>query len=92
MFADHVVPFVFESIPVRGEIIHLSRSWRRMLRDHDYAPVIRETLGHAAAATGLIAQSLKFDGNCIKIIEKYRQRSIKKDKRHMQHRFSLVGG
>jgi molecular chaperone Hsp33 len=62
MFADHVVPFVFESIPVRGEIIHLSRAWRRMLRDHDYVPVIRETLGHAAAATGLIAQSLKFDG------------------------------
>lgn len=62
MFADHVVPFVFESIPVRGEIIHLSRSWRRMLRDHDYEPLIRETLGHAAAATGLIAQSLKFDG------------------------------
>ena len=62
MFADHVVPFVFESIPVRGEIIHLARSWRRMLRDHDYQPAIRETLGHAAAATGLIAQSLKFDG------------------------------
>ena len=62
MFADHVVPFVFESIPVRGEIIHLARSWRRMLRDHDYDPAIRETLGHAAAATGLIAQSLKFDG------------------------------
>ena len=61
MFADHVVPFVFESIPVRGEVIHLARSWRRMLREHDYEPVIRETLGHAAAATGLIAQSLKFD-------------------------------
>ena len=33
-----------------------------MLRDHDYDPVTQETLGHAAAATGLIAQSLKFDG------------------------------
>ncbi len=63
MFADHVIPFVFESLPVRGEIIHLSRSWRRMLRDHDYAPITRETLGHAAAAIGLIAQSLKFDGS-----------------------------
>ncbi len=63
MFADHVVPFVYESLPVRGEIIHLSRSWRRMLRDHDYDPVTRETLGHAAAAIGLIAQSLKFDGS-----------------------------
>lgn len=62
MKADQVLPFVFETIPVRGALIHLSRSWRRMLRDHDYEPVIQDTLGHAAAATGLIAQSLKFDG------------------------------
>ena len=33
-----------------------------MLRDHEYDELVRETLGHAAAATGLIAQSLKFDG------------------------------
>jgi len=33
-----------------------------MLRDHNYDAAITETLGHAAAATGLIAQSLKFDG------------------------------
>lgn len=62
MFADHVIPFIFESLPVRGEIIHLSRTWRRMLRDQDYEPIVQQTLGHAAAATGLIAQSLKFDG------------------------------
>ncbi len=34
-----------------------------MLRDHDYDPVVQDTLGHAAAATGLVAQSLKFDGS-----------------------------
>ena len=62
MIADGITPFVFDSLPVRGALISLSRSWRRMLRDHDYDQVIRETLGHAAAATGLIAQSLKFDG------------------------------
>ncbi len=49
-------------MPVRGALIHLSRSWRRMLRDHDYDAIVAETLGHAAAATGLIAQTLKFDG------------------------------
>lgn len=49
-------------MPVRGALIHLSRTWRRMLRNHDYDPLITETLGHAAAASGLIAQSLKFDG------------------------------
>lgn len=62
MSADTVIPFGFETLPVRGALIHLSRSWRRMLRDHAYSALITETLGHAAAATGLIAQSLKFDG------------------------------
>jgi len=62
MSADSVTPFGFESLPVKGSLIHLSRSWRRMLRDHDYDELVTETLGHAAAATGLIAQSLKFDG------------------------------
>ncbi len=33
-----------------------------MLRDHDYDAPVSEALGHAAAATGLLAQSLKFDG------------------------------
>jgi molecular chaperone Hsp33 len=62
MSADTVTPFGFESLPVRGALIHLSRSWRRMLRDHDYDALVTETLGHSAAAIGLLAQSLKFDG------------------------------
>jgi len=62
MSADSVTPFGFESLPVRGALIHLSQTWQRMLRDHDYDVLVAETLGHAAAATGLIAQSLKFDG------------------------------
>jgi molecular chaperone Hsp33 len=62
MPGDTVIPFGFESLPVRGALIHLSSSWQRMQRDHEYDALITETLGHAAAATGLIAQSLKFDG------------------------------
>lgn len=62
MSADSIIPFGFEFLPVRGALIQLSRSWRRMQRDHDYDALVTEMLGHAAAATGLIAQSLKFDG------------------------------
>ena len=62
MVADQIIPFVFDALPVRGALIHLSRSWRRMLRDHEYDRIVQETLGHAAAAIGLIAQSMKFDG------------------------------
>ncbi len=60
--SDAVVPFVFESLPVRGALIQLQKSWQRMQLGHTYQLSVLETLGHAAAATGLIAQSLKFDG------------------------------
>ncbi len=59
---DAVIPFVFESLPVRGALVQLERTWQRMQRDHDYADPVAEVLGHSAAATALIAQSLKFDG------------------------------
>ncbi len=62
MSADRITPFTFESMAVRGALIHLSRAWRRMQRDHNYDTLVAETLGQSAAATGLIAQSLKFDG------------------------------
>ena len=62
MHSDAVVPFVFESLPVRGALIQLQKSWQRMQLGHSYQMTVLETLGHSAAATGLIAQSLKFDG------------------------------
>jgi len=61
-YSDAVIPFVFESLPVRGALIQLQKSWQRMQLGHTYQMSVLETLGHAAAATGLIAQSLKFDG------------------------------
>ena len=59
---DAVIPFVFEDLPVRGALVQLDGSWQRMLEGHDYARPAADILGHAAAATALIAQSLKFDG------------------------------
>jgi len=60
--SDAVFPFAFESLPVRGEIVQLQSAWRRMQLGHNYAAPVREVLGHAAAAAGLISQSLKFNG------------------------------
>ena len=60
---DAVIPFVFESLPVRGALVQLDSAWQRMQEGHEYAKPIAEVLGHAAAATALIAQSLKFDGS-----------------------------
>jgi molecular chaperone Hsp33 len=60
---DVVMPFVFEALPIRGAIIQLQKSWHRMLLGHNYDQPVLETLGHSAAASALIAQSLKFDGS-----------------------------
>ena len=59
MARNVVIPFVFETLPVRGAIVQLDDAWRRLLTGHDYVDPVRDVLGHAAAATTLIAQSLK---------------------------------
>lgn len=63
MTENTVTPFAFEALPVRGALVCLTSTWRRMQRDHQYGDLLTETLGQAAAATALIAQSLKFDGS-----------------------------
>lgn len=62
MTADTVTAFTFESLPVRGALVQLTTSWQRMQRDHVYDALLTEVLGHATAASALIAQSLKFNG------------------------------
>jgi molecular chaperone Hsp33 len=59
---DTVLPFMFESLPVRGALVQLDSTWQRMQLGHDYAPPVTAVLGDAAVATALIAQSLKFEG------------------------------
>lgn len=59
---DTLRRFVFERFPVRGHVVHLDASWRALCEHHDYRPVVRDTLGEAAAATVLLAATLKFDG------------------------------
>jgi molecular chaperone Hsp33 len=62
MDGDTVRRFMFEKFPVRGYVVHLDASWRALHENHDYPPVIRDTLGEAAAATVLLASTLKFEG------------------------------
>lgn len=63
MLTDGVIPFVFETLPVRGAVVRLDKSWQRMLLGHDYEPTVRDVLGQAAAAGTLIAQSVKADSS-----------------------------
>lgn len=60
---DALLPFVFESLSVRGALIQLRSSWQEMCAAHTYPAPVAAVLGQAAAATGLIAHSLKFEGS-----------------------------
>lgn len=59
---DTVRRFLFDGFPVRGYVVHLDASWRALFEHHDYPDVVRDTLGEAAAATVLLASTLKFEG------------------------------
>ncbi len=63
---DQLVKFLFEPgappASVRGEIVLLQHSWRRMVEHHDYPEPVRRLLGEMVAASALLSANLKFDG------------------------------
>ena len=62
---DELQRFVFDGLPVRGQLVHLGDSWRRMLqrRAHQpYAAPVRALLGEMTAAGVLMQSNIKFDG------------------------------
>jgi molecular chaperone Hsp33 len=54
--------FMFERYPIRGHLVHLDAAWRALIEHRDYPAPIRQVLGEAAAASLLLAATLKFDG------------------------------
>jgi molecular chaperone Hsp33 len=60
--SDTLKRFIFERFPVRGHFVRLDASWRALIEHHDYPDVIRAALGESAAATLLLAATVKFDG------------------------------
>lgn len=60
--ADCLHRFLFEEIPVRGELVHLDQAWLQVVANEDYPPAVRAALGEALAASVLLAATLKFDG------------------------------
>ena len=60
--SDSLSNFLFENADVRGEIVHLDASWKKVLDRHEYPPVLRNLLGEMMAAAVLLIGTLKFKG------------------------------
>lgn len=59
---DHVHPFLFEHLDIRGAIVSLDESWRGLLAGRDYPAPVANLLGEMSAVTALIAANLKQPG------------------------------
>lgn len=59
---DTLQRFVFENIPVRGEIVHLGRSFEIIKSHQPYPEPVAQLLGQSLAAAALLTNILKFNG------------------------------
>ncbi len=59
---DIIQRFIFEKAPVRGEIVHLNDSFKAIINQHNYPPIIQKMLGEALVAASLLSAIIKFKG------------------------------
>lgn len=59
---DTVQNFLFEELPIRGEIVHLNASFQQIMEQHQYPPLVRRWLGEALVLISLLSTLIKFNG------------------------------
>ncbi|MBX3642561.1 MAG: Hsp33 family molecular chaperone HslO [Rubrivivax sp.] len=65
---DELHRFMFEGLPVRGQLVRLGAGWREMLArraSNPYPAPVRALLGEMAAAGVLMQSSIEFDGTLL---------------------------
>lgn len=55
--------FMFSKANIRGQIVHLEKTYQTIIEQHDYPSMVRYLLGEALVACLLISGSLKFEGD-----------------------------
>jgi len=56
---------MFNTAPVRGEIVSLGSTWREVLTRRSYPAPVRHILGEMMAACALLSANLKFNGTLV---------------------------
>ncbi len=59
---NHVHPFLFEHLDIRGAIVSLDGAWRSLLAKRGYPAPVARLLGEMSAVTALITANLKQPG------------------------------
>jgi len=64
-YTDTLTRFVFEHLPIRGEIVSLSASYQIVVQRQNHAGLVCHLLGEAMAGAALLSATIKFDGSLI---------------------------
>jgi molecular chaperone Hsp33 len=59
---DNTQRFIFEHADIRGEIIHLNRTYQRIMAQTKYPPKVAKLVAEACLAAVMTAASIKFEG------------------------------
>ena len=66
---DQLQPFIFQNTQVRGALVYLDESLQTILSQHPYPDFIAHFLGEILAASALMAQTIKFNGQLVVHLE-----------------------
>ncbi|MDW5416076.1 Hsp33 family molecular chaperone HslO [Iodobacter sp. CM08] len=62
---DSLERFLFDGLPVRGEIVQLDATYKEVLTRHPYPPVLQKRIGELMAAAALLTATIKLDGTLV---------------------------
>jgi len=60
--SDTIQRFIIDQKDIRGEIVHLNKSYQKAIHGHDYPAVIQTLLADALVSVTLLSATLKFKG------------------------------
>ncbi|RUR13803.1 Hsp33 family molecular chaperone HslO [Legionella sp. km772] len=61
--ADTIQRFIFEHANIRGEVVHIEQTYKTIINQRDYPPMVKNLLGEAIISCLLLASSIKFEGS-----------------------------
>ncbi|GHA65424.1 33 kDa chaperonin [Formosimonas limnophila] len=63
--SDTLHRFLFKDAPVKGELVHLPKTWRDVRAYRRYPAAVEKIMGELVAASALLCANLKFDGSLV---------------------------
>lgn len=61
--SDTLQRFIFEQANIRGEIVHIEKTYQTIMSQRAYPPMVKNLLGEAIVSCLLLVSSIKFEGS-----------------------------